>query len=253
MEYPSKNIGDELLCDAEMSPESPDGSSEDWVYDDDIISVSEETPKVQESVNRKRKIVASKIDSFFDFVPKQSTSSADQPASSNPMKFNVSGAHKVWTDPVKEKDKARRRKKKRQRREAHMSDIEKRRQKVIWNLYELEIEKQGIDKSGGLSDKDKQDVIDAVIAVTKKPEKKKERENGVRATQTVGSDKTCYGELDSSFQRLYTDDDKLFFFNEFCKHHKLTSEAAAEMAIKGGKGCAWNAITKHIAREHPKL
>ena len=24
------------------------------------------------------------------------------------------------------------------------------------------------------------------------------------------------------------------------------------MAIKGGEGCAWNAITKRIAREHPK-
>ena len=79
-----------------------------------MISLAEETPKVQESVNRKRKFVASKIDSFFDVVPKQSKSSADQPASSNPMKCNVSGVHKGWTDPVKEKDKESRRKKERQ-------------------------------------------------------------------------------------------------------------------------------------------
>ena len=80
---------------------------------------------MQESVNRKRKFLASKIDSFFDFVPKQSKTSAYQPASSNLMKFNVSDAQKVWTDPIKEKGKARRRKKERKRREAHKNAVRK--------------------------------------------------------------------------------------------------------------------------------
>ena len=103
MQNPSGSIG----YDAEMSPEHPEESSEHRVCDDYIIAaVSEDTPKVQESVNRKRKFVASKIDSFFDFVPKQSKTSADQSASLNPIQLNVSGAQKV-SDPVKEKDKAR--------------------------------------------------------------------------------------------------------------------------------------------------
>ena len=59
-----------------------------------------------------------------------------------------------------------------QGRKAATRSTQKRRQKVIGNLYELEIEKQGIDKSGGICEKDKQDVIDAVIAATKKPENK---------------------------------------------------------------------------------
>ena len=134
-----------------------------------MISVAEETPKVQESVNWKRKFVASKIDSFFDVVPKQSMSSADQPASSNPIKFNVSGAQKVWTDPVKEKDKTRRRKKERQRRKAHKNAV----RKSLETYMNLKLRNDwGIDKSGGICDKDKQDVTDAVIAATKKPEKK---------------------------------------------------------------------------------
>ena len=62
------------------------------------MSVSEETPKVQPKAKKKKNVA----DSFFDFVPKQSKTSADQPASSNPIRFNVSGAQKVWTDPVKE-------------------------------------------------------------------------------------------------------------------------------------------------------
>ena len=69
--------------------------------------------------------MTSKTDSFFDFVPKQSKTSDDQPASSNPIRFNVSGAQKVWTDPVKEKDKIWRRKEERQRREAHKNAVRK--------------------------------------------------------------------------------------------------------------------------------
>ena len=65
----------------------------------------------------------------------------------------------------------------------------------------------------------------------------------------MGSDKTFNDESDSSYRHQYTDDDKLFFFDEFCRHHKLTSEATAS---KGGEGCAWNAIAKRIVREHPK-
>ena len=59
-----------------------------------------------------------------------------------------------------------------QERKAATKSTQKRRQKVIGNLYEHEIEKRGIDKSGGICDKDKQDVIDALISATKKPEKK---------------------------------------------------------------------------------
>ena len=51
-----------------------------------------------------------------------------------------------------------------------------------------------------MSDKDKQDVIAAVVAATKKPEKKKHKDTvEARATQIAGSDKIYYGELDSSF------------------------------------------------------
>ena len=42
-----------------------------------------------------------------------------------------------------------------------------------------------------------------------------------------------------------------FIFDEFCKHNKLFHADAALKAI-AGRGCEWNAIAKHIAREHPK-
>ena len=42
-----------------------------------------------------------------------------------------------------------------------------------------------------------------------------------------------------------------YFIYEFCKHNKLLHDDAALKAI-AGRGCEWNAIAKHIAREHPK-
>ena len=58
----------------------------------------------------------------------------------------------------------------RKRRAAHKSDAEKRSQKVIGNLFELELDRRGINRSVPMSDEDKQDVIAAVVAATKKPE-----------------------------------------------------------------------------------
>ena len=83
----------------------------------------------------------------------------------------------------------------------------------------------------------------------KKPEKKKNEEG--KAVQSVGSDISVYGEFDGSFRRMYTEDDKLFFFDEFCKHRNLTNDpqAAADKALMGGEGCAWNMITNSIQRE----
>ena len=195
MEASQENIGDELLRDENISI---DDISENVEVDDDKISISsvEETSKMQQSV--KRKFVPSKLTSFFNPVSKQAMTSSDHDESSHPTVSTDAGVRQAWTDHTRERDKARRREAERKRRAAHKSDTEKRRQKVIGNLFELEVDRRGIDRRVQMSDKDKQDVIAAVVAATKKPEKKKHKDTvEARATQIVGSDKLYYGELDS--------------------------------------------------------
>jgi len=76
-----------------------------------------------------------------------------------------------------------------------------------------------------------------------------------RTQKSVSSEKSFFGELDKSCRRKFTADDKLFFFQEFCKHHNFNAtikedvEAAKDLALQGGEGCAWNIIALRIARE----
>ncbi len=77
----------------------------------------------------------------------------------------------MWTGPIKQNDNERRRVKIWNRRASHKSDTNKRRHKVIGNLYEFGIESRGIDENAGLCDEDKKDVIAAVISATMKTEK----------------------------------------------------------------------------------
>ena len=49
-----RNIGEKLLRDAEISPEHPEGSSEDQLCNDNIVSKSKETPKVQPKAKKKK-------------------------------------------------------------------------------------------------------------------------------------------------------------------------------------------------------
>jgi len=109
-----------------------------------------------------------------------------------------------------------------------MSNLDERRNKMIEKVVENEVMKRGMESSVGMGAKDKEEIIAAVTASLKKPEKKKNEEG--RAVQSVGSDKIFYGEFDGSFRRMYTEDDKLFFFDEFCKHHKLTNDPTCRIA-----------------------
>ena len=98
-EKSSENIGDELLRDEE---DNFDHISPSHASDDDVICVEETADLRQKPV--KQKTVPTMMTSFFKRAPKQSKTSSDEQPSSNPVKFNVGGAQRVWTDPIMQND-----------------------------------------------------------------------------------------------------------------------------------------------------
>jgi hypothetical protein len=66
-----------------------------------------------------------------------------------------------------------------------------------------------------------------------------------------------HGEISGTGKRLYTADETLFLFEEFCMHHykdpqkKDDVDAVRAMVQAGGEQCEWNVVARRIAREHP--
>ena len=137
MEDDVEHLGNDLgIDDKSSSNDSPNNSSDGESSPRDFMSQTSEECIVQTPKHdrfKKRSYQSTTLDSFVIKQPK--TSSTSSPSTSRLIDQDSSTrAVKVWTDPIKAKEKERRRVAEQRRRETKKSDTSTRTKRVLGNV-----------------------------------------------------------------------------------------------------------------------
>jgi hypothetical protein len=219
-----EHLGNDLgIDDKSSSSNSSNNSSDVESSSSDFMSQTSEECLVQMPKHdrfKKRSYQSTTLDSFV--VKQPETSSTTSPSTSKLIDQDSSTrVIKVWTDPIKAKDKERWRVAEQRRRESKKSDTSIRTKRVLGNVIDLQAARNGADMTQSEA---RASVIDEVIARLKPPKKSKSKQSSdtsghLRSEKSATAEKLYHGEISGTGKRLYTADETLFLFEEFCKHH----------------------------------
>ena len=189
---------------------------------------------------------------FFKREP--GPSSVSSPNSS--QRFSSSGEiREKWKDPQKKKNAQRQK----HLRLLRKSDTQTRKTRFITNLVATQTDADFTSQQG------KAEVVSKIMhALGDSGPTKKKRQSSVvdeeghqRKTQTTGFTPLFRGEIDGSYRRKLSGDEKLIIWDAFKLHHGFSDSsedttAAKELALQGGVKCQFASIATRIARENPK-
>ena len=177
MESDVEHLGNDLgIDDKSSSSNSSNNSSDVESSSSDFMSQTSEECLVQMPEHDRFKKSSYQSTTSDSFVVKQpKTSSTTSPSTSKLIDQDHSTrVAKVWTDPIKAKDKERRRVAEQRRRESKKSDTSIRTKRVLGNVIDLQAARNGADMTQSEA---RASVIDEVIARLKPPKKSKSQQS----------------------------------------------------------------------------
>ena len=244
---------------AENYASSPDSEHLDIGRDEDC-SVTGVSAK-KDKFSKRTYLPSQQLTNFFTKIPPRQPASGllSSDAGSSVQKSIASGVQvastsseppvtKQWIDHQKETDKEKRKVRARERRALSKVDKGKRKQQVLEKIVDAEMAITPASNEAARGE-----IVSKVLAQLtgkKRKEKVVDEEDHLRTKETRTAAPAYYAGIDSAGRRILTPDNKLFFFEQFRKHHGL-EPIAKEWILDSGAKCRWSDLAKKIARENP--